>query len=179
MPDPIPGPEPLSDAFRIRPATLADIDVIAHHRSGMFSDMGSAGPELLDELEALTRACLLDAIPRGEYIGWLACPASKPDSVVAGAGVQLRRVLPFPKRAADGLGSIAHGRQGIVLNVYTERAYRGQGLARRLMQEILAWARVQGLDSLVLHAAPAGRALYESLGFSATNEMRFVEGRGT
>jgi GNAT superfamily N-acetyltransferase len=62
-----------------------------------------------------------------------------------------------------------------VLNVHTEPPWRRRGLARRLMLEVLSWARTEALDSLVLHAAPEGRSLYEALGFVATNEMRFVE----
>lgn len=88
--------------------------------------------------------------------------------------MQLRRVLPFP-RHAPLRGEVASGRQGIVLNVYTEQSFRRRGLARRLILELLAWSRAQALDSLVLHAAPEARLLYESLGFVATNEMRFVE----
>ena len=42
------------------------------------------------------------------------------------------------------------------------------------MHEVLAWARQARIEGLVLHAAPAGRALYEQLGFAATNEMRFT-----
>ena len=47
-------------------------------------------------------------------------------------------------------------------------------MARRLMTEILSWARAVRLESLVLHAATDGRPLYEQLGFVATNEMRFT-----
>lgn len=61
-----------------------------------------------------------------------------------------------------------------MLNVYTASAFRRRGLARRLMQEILAWAWETQLDSLVLHAAPDGRPSYEQLGLAATNEMRFT-----
>ena len=39
---------------------------------------------------------------------------------------------------------------------------------------MLAWARAERLDRLVLHASDAGRPLYERLGFAATNEMRFT-----
>jgi len=164
----------LPDEFLIRQATPADVEIIAHHRAAMFHDMGSAGPEVMEELAAVTRLYLADAMPRGEYIGWLASPSSRRESIVAGAGVQLRRVLPFP-RHAPLRGEVAPGRQGIVLNVYTEQSFRRRGLARRLILELLAWSRTQALDSLVLHAAPEARLLYESLGFVATNEMRFVE----
>jgi GNAT superfamily N-acetyltransferase len=69
--------------------------------------------------------------------------------------------------------AVAAGRHGIVLNVYTESAWRRRGLAELLMRHVLEWARAQRLDRLVLHASAEGRALYERLGFVATNEMRF------
>jgi GNAT superfamily N-acetyltransferase len=140
----------------------------------MFLDMGSATPEIVARLVAETEIYLRDAIPRGEYLGWLAYPAEAPERAVAGAGVQVRRVLPFPQRSPDGHVEVAQGRQAIVLNVYTEPAFRRRGLARQLMTEILRWAGTVRLESLVLHAAPDGRHLYEELGFVATNEMRFM-----
>jgi len=158
----------------IRRATLADIDIVAHHRAAMFLAMGLATPAVVDRLTLETLAYLREAMPRGEYVGWLASFASHPGDTVAGAGVQIRRVLPFPRRLPDGGADVAHGHQGIVLNVYTEPAFRRQGLARRLIQEILAWAQESKLDSLVLHAAPDGRPLYEQMGFVPTNEMRFT-----
>ena len=32
--------EPMPADYRIRPATLADVDVLVHHRVAMFTDMG-------------------------------------------------------------------------------------------------------------------------------------------
>ena len=140
----------------------------------MFQDMGSITVGLVDRLREMSRAYLLDAMARNEYFGWVASPSAELDRVVAGAGVQTRRALPFPRLRPDGREDVAFGRQAIVLNVYTEPAFRRQGLARALMHEVLAWARTTHLESLVLHAAPDGRPLYEELGFVATNEMRFM-----
>ena len=140
----------------------------------MFRDMGALEPRQVGSLLETTRVFLEEAMPRGEYVGWLATPARSPDRVVAGAGVQPRRVLPFPRLGVDGERVVAYGRQAIVLNVYTESEFRRQGLARALMHEVMAWARTMNLESLVLHSAPDGRTLYEELGFAATNEMRFM-----
>ena len=158
----------------IRQATPFDAAVVAHHRSAMFHDMGVLPPELVADLEAATMQYLARALPLGEYRGWLASPPTDPDRVVAGAGVQLRQVLPFP-RSDSGAASVAKGRQAIVLNVYTEPAWRRRGLARALMERVIEWARLEELDSLVLHASDDGRRLYQELGFVATNEMRFAE----
>jgi uncharacterized protein (DUF1330 family) len=54
------------------------------------------------------------------------------------------------------------------------RSWRRRGVAALLMQHVLAWARHERLDRLVLHASAEGRRLYEGLGFVATNEMRFA-----
>jgi GNAT superfamily N-acetyltransferase len=163
----------MSAAFTIRQATAADRAVIGHHRVAMCLDIGTATPATASGLERATVAWLAQAMPSGEYLGWLATPAGHPEQVVAGAGVQLRRVLPFPQRHPDGRVDVAEGRQAIVVNVYTEPLFRRQGLARRLLESILTWARSVGLESLVLHAAPDAKSLYETLGFVTTNEMRY------
>jgi GNAT superfamily N-acetyltransferase len=164
----------VSELFHIRPVTVGDAAVVARHRASMFHDMGAITAGLVDRLIEMTGVRLQEAIAQGEYVGWVASPAHEPDRVVAGAGVQVRRVLPFPHLRADGRAEVAYGRQAIVLNVYTEPEFRRQGMARALMHEVLAWARITDVESLVLHATPEGRPLYEALGFAATNEMRFI-----
>jgi GNAT superfamily N-acetyltransferase len=86
--------------------------------------------------------------------------------------VIIRVVPPFPHRDEDGKITIAEGRQGLIVNVFTEPEWRRSGIAKLLMKEIIAWSREQSLDDLVLHASDRGRALYEQLGFVLTNEMR-------
>ena len=157
----------------IRRATVADAGSVAGHRAAMFLDMGAMTSPAVPEFLVASVAYLREAIARNEYLGWLAFPVETPDHAVAGAGVQLRRGLPFPRRHPDGRCDIGEGREAIVLNVYTEPAFRRGGLARRLMMEILDWARVSRLELLVLHAEPDGRPLYEKLGFALTNEMRY------
>jgi GNAT superfamily N-acetyltransferase len=58
-----------------------------------------------------------------------------------------------------------------VVNVYVQPDYRRQGLARRLMVEILGWSREQGIERVSLHASTMGRPLYESLAFVHSNEF--------
>ena len=155
---------------------MADAPVIARHRAGMFRDMGQLPPELYVELVDLTVAYLSHAIPSGEYVGWLASPHGSPE-VVAGAGVQLRRILPRPI-ASGGQTRIAFAREAIVLNVFTDAAWRGHGAARQLMEHVLEWAAATRIDRLVLHASEEGRPLYERLGFVLTNEMRYARALG-
>jgi GNAT superfamily N-acetyltransferase len=50
-------------------------------------------------------------------------------------------------------------------------------LARALMAAILEWCRAQGIAKVTLHASDEGRPLYQSLGFTATNEMEWTVSR--
>jgi len=160
--------------FNVRPATLADRATIAHHRVAIFIEIDRMGPSRADVLADATRAYLAHAMSSGEYVGWLASPAATPSRIVAGCGVQVRNVAPFPWRFPVGGEVIAAGRQALIANVYTEPEFRRLGLARRLLTTVIDWARMNRVDSLILHATPSGRPLYESLGFEATNEMRFM-----
>lgn len=157
-------------SFLVRSATTGDAALIARHRTAMFLEMHDLKPSRAADLEARSARYLELALGSGEYLGWLASRSGAPEVIVGGAGVQLRRTLPNP-REPDGA---PHGREAIVLNVYTDPACRGLGIAGLLMRRILEWAGEAGINSLVLHASTAGRPLYERMGFTATNEMRYT-----
>jgi predicted GNAT family acetyltransferase len=65
----------------------------------------------------------------------------------------------------------------LVVNVYTEPEWRQRGIARTLMKTAMEWSVARGFDRMVLHASEAGRPLYASLGFLATNEMGWTPQR--
>jgi GNAT superfamily N-acetyltransferase len=81
--------------------------------------------------------------------------------------VFLHRLLP---RA----GELGLRQEAYIVNVYTEPEHRRRGLSRRLMEEVIAWCRANGMTRITLHASRAGRRMYEDLGFVTTNEMRRV-----
>jgi len=150
----------------IRPATLddADIDAIVHHRRSMFRDMGYADEAALESMSTRYRPWLRRKMEAGEYLAWFA--VAPDSSIAAGAGLWL---MDWPPHMVAG------GRwRGNILNVYTEPAYRRRGLARSLMQLALDWCDANDVGAVILHASDEGRALYESMGFKPTNEMRHI-----
>jgi len=161
----------MSDTIDVRLATAADAPVLARHRAEMFRDMGDLTDDHYDPLRSAAERDLAAWIAAGDYVGFVASPRARPDEIVAGAGIQIRKLLPrpLPDRAGIRLGP-----EAIVLNVFTERAWRRRGVAELLMRHVIDWARTHGMAHLVLHASPDGRSLYERLGFVATNEMRYT-----
>ena len=159
-----------SGTFVVHRARVEDAVVIARHRARMFEEMHLLAAERTDELMEKAGHYLRVAISSGEYVGWLARHGTAQGEIVGGAGVQVRNTLPHPRTPVNA----PHGREAIVLNVFTEPAWRGRGVAELLMRRVIAWAREAGMHTLVLHASEAGRPLYERLGFASTNEMRFT-----
>jgi len=156
-------------SYTIRPATVTDAATIAAHRVAMFSDMGQVPTQALaDQLRAASTSAISVSLRDGSYVGWLAVAAD--DQVIAGAGAHIKPQLP---RITPG-GQVAAGPAPLVVNVYTAPNWRRQGIARAVMRKLLDWALARGCDRVMLHASDDGRHLYESLGFAATNEMRWT-----
>jgi GNAT superfamily N-acetyltransferase len=158
----------------VRPADLADIWILAGHRSAMFRDMGRLAPDREEALTRATAAYLEQALPSGMYRAWVAESGQRPGDVIGGAGVQLRPILPRPRPGSEELEL---GPEAIIVNVYVEAAWRRRGVAAALMRTVLDGLAASGVRRVVLHASDDGRHLYERLGFAPTNEMRLESGR--
>jgi GNAT superfamily N-acetyltransferase len=155
--------------YTIRRATIRDAATIAGHRIAMFRDMGQVPTAVLaDKLLSESATALADLLRDGSYAGWLAIDAN--DGVIAGAGAHVKSQLP--RISSDGF-RVTAAPVPLVVNVYTEPEWRGQGIARALMKALMVWASARGCDRVVLHASDAARPLYVSLGFVPTNEMRW------
>jgi GNAT superfamily N-acetyltransferase len=79
----------------------------------------------------------------------------------------------IPRPLAHG---IAQGVEALVVNVYTEPEWRRRGLAALVMRHLLDYTREHRIVRVLLHASKDGRALYESMGFVPTAEMRLPYG---
>ena len=145
----------------IRLATLDDLEILIAHRRAMFEDMHYGTKESLDTMSAAFRGWLIEEMSAERYFAWLKVIDGE---IAGGAGAWL---IAWPPTPADPLPQRA-----MILNVYTNPEHRRKGVARELMAYILEWCRARGLHTVTLHASNHGRHLYESLGFTPTNEMR-------
>lgn len=149
--------------YAIRPATLADIQIIVYHRHAMFAEMGLQGD--YETMDARFAPWLRQALIGQHYFGWLV--ETETGEVVAGGGVALLPRAPSPPDLNE--------EWGFVYNIYTEPAHRRQGLARRLMEVIHQWCRERGLQTVGLNASEFGRPLYEELGYRPSDTMMLLK----
>ena len=72
----------------------------------------------------------------------------------------------------DLMPTYAHpsGRRAHLMNVWTNRDYRRQGIAEKLVTMLIEEARARGVSEISLDATEAGRPLYRKLGFVESEE---------
>lgn len=58
------------------------------------------------------------------------------------------------------------GKRAHLMNVYTRKEYRGQGIAKKMCQMLIDEAWSKGVTEISLDATKAGRPLYASIGFN-------------
>lgn len=126
----------------------------------MFSDNHFASEAALDQADAQFEPWVRQRLEDGRYLGLL---LEESTHVLAGVGIFF---ADFPPHWMDPQPVRAY-----VLNVYTAPEARGKGYATLLMEAVLAECGKRNTPTVVLHASPLGRPVYERLGFTPSDEM--------
>ena len=153
---------PRMSRFRIRLATLRDLDVLVHHRRRMWEEMGESDQVELDAADTVYRRWARQRMKTRRLIGFILEDAK--GRAVASGCVWLRPMQPRPGRPMRPVPYL--------LSMFTEPDSRGRGLATRIVREALRWCKDHEYPRLTLHASARGRSLYRRLGFRNTWEMR-------
>ncbi len=78
--------------------------------------------------------------------------------LVATVGLSLFEMPPTDK--------LINGRVAKLMNMYTVPEYRRLGIAKKLLEMAISFARENGYYKIMLNSSPMGKALYEQAGFS-------------
>lgn len=136
-------------------ASVADTEELTQRRLDYIKDdFGEISPEEKERIAAQLR----DYFPRHLEKDLFAFVARDDGRIVATA------LLAFIEKPANP--SFINGKIGEVFSVYTQPEYRGQGIASRLMKDLLAHAKEEGLDHVDLSATDKGYPMYKKLGFT-------------
>jgi GNAT superfamily N-acetyltransferase len=139
--------------IRCRAATVADIEALAELRWQMATEY-QEGNVTREEYIAAFCESVRDELAQGRYRAWLAEADGQP------VACTVLIWWPMPPNVED-----LHRRRGYVSSVYTHPDYRRLGLARTLMEMLVAQARALHIGKLLLSSSSMGRPLYLSMGF--------------
>ncbi len=148
--------------FRLRRATLDDLDLLVRHRRGMWEEILEASPREYDAADRAYRRWARARMKAREIVGWIA-EAEGGEAVASGC------VWLMPSQPRPGWkGTVSP----YLMSMYTEKADRGRGLATRITREAIRWSKARGFTVLLLHASRFGKPIYAREGFHEGNEMR-------
>ena len=119
----------------------------------------------LSEHARRVRAYYERALGDESHVAYLALDGAR----VAGAGgVDFFRGMPGYHNPT--------GETAFLMNLYTHPAYRRRGIARRMLELLVAAARERGAAHITLDATEMGRPLYEGFGFVPMEGMMELPG---
>lgn len=142
------------DHFTCRKADISDLDELVRLRKIQLVDEGIEPCVNIDsELSDFFR----EALGNGSLIEWLLMEGSE---IIATAAIMFYQFPPSYTNPS--------GLRGYVTNMYTQKQYRGRGMATRLLHKLADEARQAGVTKLWLGASTLGRPVYERFGFADT-----------
>ncbi len=145
--------------MEIRKANSADVSLILENRMEFISNVVKEG--MPEGFEKNTYEYLRKHIADNSLVAWLAVDNEK---IVSIAVICFYDVLPTVSNIS--------GKTGYILNVYTLEEYRRQGLAKRLLSELINEAKELYVGKIYLNATDDGRKVYEKMNFEVlTREM--------
>lgn len=138
-------------------ATREDIDEMMNIRLEMLRVVNNMSDEqdFPEELVSCSRRYFLE----GDQV---TCLAIDNGIVIGCASISYIEIMP----------TFSHitGRRAHLMNVYTRKEYRRQGIAEKMVKMFIDDARRKGATEISLDSTESGRPLYEKLGFTASEE---------
>ena len=138
----------------VRRATMDDVNTLVELRIAMQVELGDIAPQQEEAVSDAIRGYLRERLETEELVVLL---AEAEQQTMATGWLALFQRPPSRKNLA--------GVEGYVFNMYTAPEWRGRGVARMILDELLSAARVAGARRVSLRASDAGRPVYEKAGF--------------
>jgi GNAT superfamily N-acetyltransferase len=152
----------IEQQITIREATPQEDSLIAKHLCNMWRDIGFPDDAINPNWLEITLQFI--ELARRDLF-YKAFVAEVDGAVVGSASCQLYAGL-YPNVLMP-----EYRKYGYIWGVYVEPAYRRQGIAKRLTSMTVNYLKAVGCQRAVLNASPAGKPVYEQLGFLQSNAM--------
>jgi len=139
----------------LKKATISDIETIIEYRIIFLHEaQGIPSKELELSLRESLRQYFTKSLENETFISWIAEYENNP---IGFSGMVVRE--------QPGNFDIPNGKTGYILNMFTLKEYRNNGVGTLLFQKLIDEAELRKLDRIELHATPDGEPIYRRFGF--------------
>lgn len=144
-----------------RIATIGDLDGLTRLRMAMRKELDKGFQD--DTLLALTKDFFQRNIPNGSHVAFVCEDQGR---LVADVGLTLFEMMPTTKSP--------NGKVARLMNMYVDPQYRRRGIAQKLLEISVKYAKESGCARIMLNPSEMGTPLYLNFGFQTIdNEYGF------
>ena len=140
-----------------RIATISDCETLTDLRMKMRKELDSGFTSKLIYEETLD--FFKRNIKNGTHIAFV-CEHNK--VMIATVGITLFEIMPTTKQP--------NGKVARLMNMYVEPFYRNKGIAKELLNCVMAYAKEHQIGKVMLNPSNMGKSLYENYGFQLLSD---------
>ncbi|MEK5186753.1 GNAT family N-acetyltransferase [Solibacillus sp. FSL R5-0449] len=137
--------------MEFRLATTEDMEILIDLRKRLLVEEGQTVSSNIDEQ---LRSFFDKQLNSNQFVQWI---IEEEKRAIATGGIQF---ISFPPSYSNPTGI-----RGYILNMYTVPESRGRGLAKQLVERLLAEAQERNVHHIFLISSPMGKPLYKKIGF--------------
>ncbi|TAL59779.1 MAG: GNAT family N-acetyltransferase [Bacteroidetes bacterium] len=144
----------------LKKATISDIETIIEYRIIFLQEVqGIPGKELELSLRKSLWQYFTKSIENDSFISWIAEYENKS---IGFSGMVIKE--------QPGNFEIPNGKIGYILNMFTLKEFRNNGIGTLLFQKLIDEATQRNLDRIDLHATQDGEPIYKRFGFTEPHD---------
>jgi len=144
----------------LKKTTILDIETIIEYRILFLKELQRIPTQELEfRLRESLREYCTKSLENDSFISWLAEYEGK---AIGFSGMVIRE--------QPGNFEIPNGKTGYILNMFTLKGYRNNGIGSLLFQKLIEEAEQRNLDRIELHATKDGEPIYRKFGFSEPHD---------
>jgi GNAT superfamily N-acetyltransferase len=157
--------------MNFREATGNDIPQLAIHHRRMFEEIWGKRGQMIEaskseRMEEVYRLKLEQQFADGTCKAWV---IENNNSLMASGAITIVSFVPTPDDFSHQVGYLH--------SMYTEKAFRRNRFANRIVERIIEYCKTKGIKRVILIASEAGKPIYERIGFrSAPETMKLFIG---
>jgi len=141
--------------IEIRRAEPADIETLVQMRVALLQEVGNlSSKSTAKEISRAIRKHFHEELPAQRYVGLIVRASGH---AVASGGLTFYERPPYKGNPS--------GREAYLMGMYTVEDWRGRGVGRALLRNLLEVAKSRGAGRVWLHSEPGARSLYGREGF--------------
>ena len=146
-------------------ATAADLDEILDVRLKVLREVNHLPEDIdLQSVKENSYGYFSEGFLKGAFVMYLARLNTK---IIGIGGISFYTVMPTYHNPT--------GKKAYIMNMYTEKAYRGRGIGRSILEMLIEEAKRRGVFEVTLEAVKDAKPFYQMCGFETMNqEMRYL-----